>query len=78
MNVTLHRRRTVASPPAAPIGQAPADLATLTPDEVSLRLGSRPSGLTAAEAAARLTEVGPNELEEAGGTTLLQGFVANV
>jgi P-type Ca2+ transporter type 2C len=78
VNVTLHRQRTVVPPQPVRVGEPSADLATLPPDEVFARLGSRPSGLTAEEAASRLVEVGPNELQETGGTTLVQGFLANV
>jgi P-type Ca2+ transporter type 2C len=45
---------------------------------VFTRLETRPAGLTAEEATARLARTGPNVLEEVPGPSLLRGFVANV
>jgi P-type Ca2+ transporter type 2C len=70
-----------------PTGSVPAsidtppplrDLATWTAEEVFVRLGSDPAGLTATEAAARLERTGGNVLEEVRGPSLLAGFVTNV
>ena len=64
----------MASPSAAPSksvdakpglpSEAKDDLKTLPIEEVEKRLGSSPDGLTQAEAAKRLTQYGPNEIEE--------------
>ncbi len=72
------RARTVAVPPAAVPPQALVGLASWAPQEVFTRLASRPAGLTAEEAAARLVRTGPNELEEVAGPSLLRGFLTNV
>src|SRR5665213_1384195 len=50
------------TPPAAP--DPKDELKTLPMPEVEKRLGSSPKGLTQAEAAKRLTQYGPNEIEE--------------
>ncbi len=56
----------VKSPDAKPASPADAkdDLKTLPVEEVEKRLGSSSNGLTQAEAAKRLTQYGPNEIEE--------------
>jgi len=43
---------------------APADLKTLPMPELQAKLGSSPDGLSQAEAQKRLTQYGPNEIEE--------------
>ena len=54
-----------AAPKARPAKPDREDeLKTLPMPEVEKRLGSSPNGLTQAEAAKRLTEYGPNEIEE--------------
>ena len=54
-----------AEPKAPPSKPDPKDeLKTLPMPEVEKRLGSSPNGLTQAEAAKRLTQYGPNEIEE--------------
>ena len=54
------------SPDAKPASESDAkdDLKTLPVAEVEKRLGSSPDGLTQAEAAKRLTQYGPNEIED--------------
>jgi len=54
------------SPDAKPASSSDAkdDLKTLPIAEVEKRLGSSPNGLTGAEAAKRLAQYGPNEIEE--------------
>ncbi len=56
----------VKSPDAKPASASDAkdDLKTLPVAEVEKRLGSSSNGLTQAEAAKRLTQYGPNEIEE--------------
>ena len=49
-----------------------ADLKTLPLPEVEKRLGSSPDGLTQAEAGKRLTQYGPNEIEEKKANPLLK------
>ena len=63
-----------ASDPKAPASKAdPKDeLKTLPMPEVEKRLGSSPNGLTQAEAAKRLTQYGPNEIEEEKTNPLLK------
>lgn len=75
---TRARARTVAVPSAAVPPHTLVGLATWTPQEVFSRLETRPAGLTAEEAAARLAGTGPNELEEVRGPSLLRGFLTNV
>jgi H+-transporting ATPase len=55
-------KATRAKTPAAPAPED--DLKTLPIAEVEKKLGSSPDGLTGAEAQKRLTQYGPNELEE--------------
>jgi Ca2+-transporting ATPase len=50
----------------------------LAVDEVYRRLGSRPAGLTADEAAERRRSSGPNRLEEVRPAGLVRGFLGNV
>lgn len=50
----------------------------LTTQQVLQQLNSAPEGLTAAEAATRLTQYGTNELEQAPKPTLLQRFMAQL
>ena len=49
----------------------------LPPKEVYAALGSRPEGLTTAEATAQLGRVGPNAIREARATPLYRKFLAN-
>jgi H+-transporting ATPase len=62
--------KTVTDQPKAPEskpGSKPDskdDLKSLPMPEVEKKLGSSPDGLTQAEAAKRLTQYGPNEIEE--------------
>src|SRR5688572_25946962 len=49
---------------------------TLAPDDVLQQLGTRPSGLTSAEATERLATHGPNELQALDHTSAWQIFVA--
>ena len=51
-------------PDAKPKPEAKDDLKSLPLAEVEKKLGSSPKGLTQAEAAKRLTQYGPNEIEE--------------
>ena len=53
-----------AKPPPGPAPDPKDDLKTLPMAEVEKKLGSSPDGLTQAEAAKRLTQYGPNEIEE--------------
>ncbi|MFZ0486968.1 MAG: cation-transporting P-type ATPase, partial [Arenicellales bacterium] len=54
------------APEATPGGQPGVkdDLKSLPLAEVEKKLGSSPDGLTQAEAAKRLSQYGPNEIEE--------------
>ncbi len=62
-----------AAPKARPAKPDREDeLKTLPMPEVEKRLGSSPNGLTQAEAAKRLTEYGPNEIEEIKPNPLLK------
>jgi H+-transporting ATPase len=62
-----------AAPKARPSMPDPEDeLKTLPMPEVEKRLESSPRGLTQAEAAKRLTQYGPNEIEEAKTNPLLK------
>ena len=56
--------------PSKPVAQD--ELKTLPMPEVEKRLGSSPDGLTQAEAAKRLTQYGPNEIEEEKTNVLLK------
>jgi H+-transporting ATPase len=56
--------------PSKPVAQD--ELKTLPMPEVEKRLGSSPNGLTQAEAAKRLTQYGPNEIEEEKTNALLK------
>ena len=56
--------------PSKPVAQD--ELKTLPIPEVEKRLGSSPNGLTQAEAAKRLTQYGPNEIEEEKTNVLLK------
>jgi H+-transporting ATPase len=56
--------------PSKPVAQD--ELKTLPMPEVEKRLGSSPNGLTQAEAAKRLTQYGPNEIEEEKTNVLLK------
>jgi H+-transporting ATPase len=58
------------APPATP--DPNDELKTLPMPEVEKRLGSSPNGLTQAEAAKRLTQYGPNEIEEKKTNPLLK------
>jgi H+-transporting ATPase len=58
------------APPSKPDAQD--ELKTLPMPEVEKRLGSSPNGLTQAEAAKRLTQYGPNEIEEEKTNVLLK------
>ena len=55
-----------ADPPKDPASKDDAkdDLKSLPLSEVEKKLGSSPDGLTQAEAQKRLTQYGPNEIEE--------------
>ncbi|HUX26543.1 MAG TPA: HAD-IC family P-type ATPase, partial [Burkholderiales bacterium] len=55
--------------------EAKDDLKSLPLEEVEKKLGSSPKGLTQAEAAKRLTQYGPNEIEEKK-TNLLLKFLS--
>jgi H+-transporting ATPase len=59
-------------PGATPNSGAQGDLKSLPLEEVEKRLDSSPGGLTQAEAAKRLTKVGPNELPEKKTNPLLK------
>jgi H+-transporting ATPase len=62
-----------AAPKARPSKPDPKDdLKTLSMTEVEKRLESSPNGLTQAEAAKRLTQYGPNEIEETKTNPLLK------
>jgi H+-transporting ATPase len=56
---------------AAPT-KAKSDLQTLPMDQVEKQLGSSPDGLTQAESVKRLTQYGPNEIEEKKTNALLK------
>ena len=63
----------IAAPKARPAKADPEDeLKTLPMPEVEKRLESSPNGLTQAEAAKRLTQYGPNEIEETKTNPLLK------
>jgi len=64
----------VKSPDAKPASPSDAkdDFKTLPVEEVEKRLGSSPNGLTQAEAVKRLTQYGPNEIEEKKTNALLK------
>ncbi|MGB6486037.1 MAG: plasma-membrane proton-efflux P-type ATPase, partial [Steroidobacteraceae bacterium] len=63
----------IAAPKARPSKADPEDeLKTLPMPEVEKRLESSPNGLTQAEAAKRLTQYGPNEIEETKTNPLLK------
>ena len=55
---------TKAAPKPGSAPDAKDDLKTLPMAEVEKKLGSSPDGLTQAEAQKRLTQYGPNEIEE--------------
>jgi H+-transporting ATPase len=64
-----------SKPPADKPGMKPAakdDLKSLPMAEVEKKLGSSPDGLSQAEAAKRLTQYGPNEIEEKKKNVLLK------
>ena len=61
-----------SKPGAKPDGKD--DLKTLPLPEVEKKLGSSPDGLTQAEAQKRLTQYGPNEIEEEKTNPLLKFF----
>ena len=63
-------KATKSKTPAAPAPED--DLKTLPIAEVEKKLGSSPEGLTGAEAQKRLTQYGPNELEEKKTNMLLK------
>ena len=70
----------------APAGRTPADGPRaiessvaewlLAPDDVYAALGSRPEGLSGAEAAQRLASAGPNEIQEIPGPSLARRLLA--
>jgi H+-transporting ATPase len=65
--VRHHRAAAVAEPAAKGVAAAPkqkTNLQTLPMDQVEKQLGSSPDGLSAAEAAKRLAQYGPNEIED--------------
>ena len=64
--------RTVQPKASAPKPESNDELKTLPMPEVEKRLGSSPNGLTQAEAAKRLTQYGPNEIEEEKTNPLLK------
>ena len=55
-----------------PKSESKDELKTLPMPELEKRLGSSPNGLTQAEAAKRLTQYGPNEIEEKKTNPLLK------
>ncbi|MGA7540914.1 MAG: plasma-membrane proton-efflux P-type ATPase, partial [Steroidobacteraceae bacterium] len=57
---------------SAPKPESKEELKTLPMPELEKRLGSSPNGLTQAEAAKRLTQYGPNEIEEKKTNPLLK------
>jgi P-type Ca2+ transporter type 2C len=59
-------------------GSTPGDLVTCSPGEAFQLLDTRPEGLTAAESASRLAEVGHNVLEETRRPDLRRGLLSNV
>ena len=61
-----------AAPKPGPAPDAKDDLKTLPMAEVEKKLGSSPDGLTQAEAQKRLTQYGPNEIEEKKTNPLLE------
>src|SRR6185437_3642650 len=66
-------KKTKATKSKTPAAPAPEDdLKTLPIDQVEKKLGSSPDGLTGAEAQKRLTQYGPNELEEKKTNMLLK------
>jgi H+-transporting ATPase len=67
---TTHAR-SMPSAAAAPT-KAKSDLQTLPMDQVEKRLGSSPDGLTQAESVKRLTQYGPNEIEDKKANALLK------
>ena len=64
--------RTVQPTVSAPKPESKDELKTLPMPEVEKRLESSPNGLTQAEAAKRLTQYGPNEIEEEKTNPLLK------
>jgi H+-transporting ATPase len=64
--------RTVQPKASAPKPESKDELKTLPMPEVEKRLESSPNGLTQAEAAKRLTQYGPNEIEEEKTNPLLK------
>ncbi len=66
------KSRTVPPKASAPKPESNDELKTLPMPEVEKRLGSSPNGLTQAEAAKRLTQYGPNEIEEEKTNPLLK------
>jgi H+-transporting ATPase len=64
--------RTVPPNASAPKPESKDELKTLPMPEVEKRLDSSPDGLTQAEAAKRLTQYGPNEIEEEKTNPLLK------
>ena len=63
---------TKTAPKPEPAPDAKDDLKTLPMAEVEKKLGSSPDGLTQAEAQKRLTQYGPNEIEEKKTNPLLK------
>lgn len=61
---------------AGPQSEAKYDLKTLPLADVEQRLGSSPQGLTQADAAKRLAQYGPNEIEEKKQNLILK-FLSN-
>ena len=68
----IMKSRTVPPKASAPKPESNDELKTLPMPEVEKRLGSSPNGLTQAEAAKRLTQYGPNEIEEEKTNPLLK------
>jgi H+-transporting ATPase len=64
--------RTVQPKASAPKPESKDELKTLPMPEVEKRLESSPNGLTQAEAEKRLTQYGPNEIEEEKTNPLLK------
>jgi H+-transporting ATPase len=67
MNAKAHQSKTPESKP-----DSKDDLKSLPLAEVEKKLGSSPDGLSQAEAAKRLTQYGPNEIEEKKTNSLLK------
>jgi H+-transporting ATPase len=62
----------LADPAGSAAPEARDDLQTVPIDQVEKRLGASPDGLTQAEAAKRLAQYGPNEIEERKTNALLK------